>query len=123
MMTASILAALILVLSFSVFFVGRDLLHLPLAQLQTLIFVMLVFTGQGNVYLVRERHHLWHSRPSPLLLVASVLDIVFVSFLAIHGIFMAAIGPGLVAALLAVVVIYLLLVDFVKIRIFRRLYP
>ena len=51
-------------------FRGRDLLHLPLAQLQTLIFVMLVFTGQGNVYLVRERRHFWRSRPSRWLLSA-----------------------------------------------------
>ena len=53
-----------LLLSFTVFFTGRDLLGLPLAQLQTLVFVMLVATGQGNVYLVRERGHFWQSRPS-----------------------------------------------------------
>ena len=32
---------------------GRNVLHLPLPQLQTLIFVMLVFTGLVNVFLVR----------------------------------------------------------------------
>ncbi len=120
-LTAGILAALVLVLSFSVFFAGRDWLHLPLAQLQTLIFVMLVFTGQGNVYLVRERHHFWHSRPSRWLLLASVLDIALVGVLATHGILMAAIRPALVAGLLIVVVLFLAAVDFLKIRIFGRL--
>ena len=62
--TALSLAVLILVLSFMIFFVGRDVLRLPLAQLQTLIFVMLVFSGQGTVYLVRERRHFWRSMPS-----------------------------------------------------------
>jgi len=123
MLTAGILAVLILILSFSVFFVGRDWLQLPLPQLQTLIFVMLVFTGQGNVYLVRERQHMWHSRPSRWLVVASLLDIIVVSVFATRGILMAPIHPALVLALLLVVVLYLLLVDFVKIRIFRYLYP
>lgn len=118
-LTAGLLAALILVLSFSVFFAGRDWLHLPLAQLQTLIFVMLVFTGQGNVYLVRERCHFWHSRPGRWLVLASVLDIALVSVLATQGILMTAISPAVVGGLLVVVVLYLVAVDFLKIRIFR----
>ena len=120
MATAAPLAALILVLSFSVFFAGRDWLHLPLAQLQTLIFVMLVFTGLGNVYLVRERRHFWQSRPSRWLLIATVIDIAVVSLVASQGILMAAISPALIGGLLAVAMAYLVLMDFLKIGIFRR---
>jgi H+-transporting ATPase len=115
------LAGLILVLSFSVFFAGRDLLHLPLPQLQTLVFVMLVFTGQGNVYLVRERRHFWQSRPSGWLVLSSCADIVVVGLLASKGILMAAISPVLIAELLAVVVVFLTLVDLLKVRIFSGL--
>jgi len=118
---AAALAALVLALSFTVFFAGRDGLRLPLPQLQTLIFLMLVFTGQGNVYLVRTSRHLWQSRPSRWLLLASVLDVVAVSVLAIQGIFMAALSPALVAGLLAVVLFYLSLLDLIKVRLFRRL--
>ena len=120
MITAGTLAALVLGLSFAVFFAGRDWLHLPLNQLQTLIFVMLVFTGQGNVYLVRERRHFWKSRPSRWLLLASVIDILAVCLLATRGILMAPIPPQLVAGLMALVLTYLLFMDFVKIGIFRR---
>ena len=120
-LVAAVLAALVLALSFSVFFAGRDVLRLPLPQLQTLIFLMLVFTGQGNVYLVRTSRHLWQSRPSRWLLLASVLDVVAVSALAIQGIFMAALSPALVAGLLAAVLFYLLLLDLIKVRLFRRL--
>ncbi len=121
MLTGGSLAGLILVLSFSVFFAGRDLLHLPLAQLQTLVFVMLVFTGQGNVYLVRERHHFWNSRPSRWLVLSSCADIVAVSVMATKGILMAAISPALIAGLLLVVTVFLTLVDFFKVWIFRSL--
>lgn len=121
MLTAGILAGFVLVLSFSVFFAGRDWLHLPLPQLQTLVFVMLAFTGQGNVYLVRERRHFWRSAPSRWLLRASVLDIVVVGILASQGILMASIPLTLVAGVLILVLGYLLIMDFAKIRIFRAI--
>jgi H+-transporting ATPase len=94
-------------------------LHLPLAQLQTWIFVLLVFTGQGNVYLVRERRHCWQSLPSRWLLLSSVLDVVIVSVLATHGILMAAISPALVAGVFGVGLAFLMAVDVLKIRLLR----
>jgi H+-transporting ATPase len=119
MMTSGSLAACVLLLSFAVFFAGRDWLDLPLPQLQTLVFAMLVFTGQGNVYLVRERRHFWRSLPSRWLLLASVLDILAVCWMATHGILMAPLPAWLLAGLLLLVLAYLLLVDFIKLRIFR----
>ena len=119
-LTSGAVAALVLMLSFTVFFAGRNILQLPLAQLQTLVFAMLVFTGQCNVYLVRERRHLWHSRPSLWLMVSSGADIVVVSLLATKGILMAAIPWTLVVYLLAVVIAYSFVVDRLKIPIFRH---
>ena len=119
-LTALPLALLIVSLSFAVLFAGRNLLHLALPQLQTLVFLLLVFSGQGTVYLVRERHHLWHSRPSRWLLLSSSVDIVVVMFLAARGILMAPLGLEVVAGLLGVVGLYLAAVDFFKIRIFRH---
>jgi H+-transporting ATPase len=120
MLTSGILAGFVLILSFAVFFAGRDWLHLPLNELQTLIFVMLVFTGQGNVYLVRERRHFWQSLPSQWMLIASLLDIVVVFIFATKGIFMTAIPVELVAGLVALVLVYLIAVDFIKIRVFKH---
>ncbi len=120
MLTAAPLAALMLLLSFSVFFFGRDVLRLPLPRLQTLVFLTLVFTGQGNVYLVRERLRLWHSRPSRWLIIASVADVIAVSLMANFGILMARIPWRITACLCAIVVVYLVLIDAFKVRIFRR---
>ena len=120
-LTAAALAALVLALSFAVFFAARDWLHLPLPQLQTLVFLMLVFSGQGVVYLVRESGHFWRSRPSRWLLFASAADIAIVSLLAVNGILMAAVPAALVAVLLALVLVYLTAVDFLKVRLFRLL--
>jgi len=120
MRTAAALAAVILTLSFTVFFFGRDWLHLPLAQLQTLVFVMLVLSGQGTVYVVRERRHFWHSRPSAWLLAATAADIALVGYLALNGIFMAPVAPALLAGLAAAVLALLFALDFLKLRILRQ---
>ena len=92
--TGLVLAFFILILSFGIFFLARNKLQLPLPQLQTLIFVMLVFNGQGTVYLVRERRHFWSSRPSRWLLTSSLLDLLIVSVMATQGILMAPISLG-----------------------------
>ena len=114
--TGLVLAFFILILSFGIFFWARDQLQLPLPQLQTLIFVMLVFNGQGTVYLVRERRHFWSSLPSRWLLTSSLLDLLIVSVMATQGILMAPISPGLVGGVLLLILLYLAVVDFLKIK-------
>jgi H+-transporting ATPase len=121
MVAGSALATCLLVLSFAVFFVAHSWLGLHLAQLQSLIFLMLVFSGQGTVYLVRERGPYWRSRPGRWLLLATLADIVIVSALAAFGILMAPIPPALIGGLLLLLMGYLTLLDFVKVPLFRRL--
>ena len=82
---------------------------------------MLVLSGQGTVYLVRERRHFWRSRPSTVLLASSLGDVAVVSLLATLGLLMAAIPASAVAATIAVVLACLFFVDFVKLRLFRAL--
>ncbi|MGQ9768280.1 MAG: plasma-membrane proton-efflux P-type ATPase [Anaerolineae bacterium] len=114
------LALPVLALTFGIFLAGRNLLHLPVAELQTLSFVTLVFTAQGMVYLVRERHHFWASRPSRWLLLASTLAIVAVSLLATFGILMQAIPLWLTLATLALIAVALLGLDYLKVWVFRK---
>jgi H+-transporting ATPase len=118
--TALALAIPALLLALALFYVAQDIWHLPLAQLQTLMFVMLVFSGQGTVYLVRERNHFWHSWPSGWMLVGTLADVVVVTVLATQGILMAAVPLSLVATVLAVVLVYLLPMDFFKLWVFER---
>lgn len=119
-LTALPLAGLDLLLSGGVLIVGRTALGLSLSQVQTLVFLTLVFSGQGMIYLVRERSHLWCSRPSRWLILSSVADVGIVSLLAIWGLLMAPLAPIVVGGLLLVVSLYLLGVDFLKIRIFQH---
>ena len=121
MIAGAVIAGCILIMSFGVFLAARAWLALSLGQLQTLMFLMLVFSGQGVVYLVRERGHFWRSMPGRWLLAASAIDIIVVSLLATKGVLMAAVDPRLVGGLLALLLVYLTLVDLIKVRTFRWL--
>jgi H+-transporting ATPase len=119
MQVALVLAFPVLLLSFAFFYAANNLFHLPLAQMQTLMFIMLVFTGQINVYMVRDRHHFWKSIPSRWMLLGTVVDIVVVSILATRGFLMAAIPFDLVVLTFIVTLLYLPLVDTLKIFVFK----
>ena len=103
-----------LVFSFATYLIARDVLGLGLAPTQTLVFVMLVATGQATVYLVRERRHLWASRPSTPMLAATAADLVAVTVLATQGVLMAAVPLLDIAVVLAAVGVATLGLDFLK---------
>jgi len=115
-----ILSTAWLLFSFGVLLVGQYILKLPLAQLQTLVFVMLVFSGQANVYLVRERHHFWHSRPSRWLAFGTTVDVIIVSWFAAQGLLMSAIDFGLIVGLLGATIVFMIVLDFLKIGVFQH---
>jgi H+-transporting ATPase len=100
--------------AFATYLVGRDVLGLGQAPTQTLVFVMLVATGQATIYLVRERRHLWASRPSWWMLSATVADLVVVTVLAARGILMAAAPLVDVGVLLGSVLVATVTLDLLK---------
>jgi len=78
-----------------------------------------VFSGQANVYLVRERRHFWNSIPSCWLMFSTAVDVMVVSLLATQGILMPAISFTLVAGLFLSIVFYLIGIDYVKVVAFK----
>jgi H+-transporting ATPase len=115
-----VLAVAWLIFAFGIYAAGRDVFRLPLAELQTLVFVMLVFTGQANIYLVRERDHFWKSVPGRPLLISTLVDLLLVFVFASQGILMAPIAPALLLGLLILTALYAVGLDVVKIQVFRR---
>ena len=104
------------------FSTGRFLLNLDPGTLQTLAVVTLVFSGQAAVfYVARERQHLWSSRPGKWLIVSSAVDLTLISLLAVNGVLMRPLAMAIVAGLLVAAVIFSLLLDLLKVALFRRL--
>ncbi|MGC9174693.1 MAG: plasma-membrane proton-efflux P-type ATPase [Thermoprotei archaeon] len=80
-------------------------MRMPLPELQTFVFDLLVFSGQFTVYVVRERRWFWKSRPSKWLLLSSVADIIAISLISVYGILI----PPVTVKALAVALIYSML--------------
>jgi len=102
------------------FSTGRFLLNLDTGTLQTLTVVTLVFSGQAVFYVARERQHLWFSRPGKWLIISSAVDLSLISLLAVNGVLMRPLAIAIVAGLLAAAAIFSLLLDLVKVVLFRR---
>jgi H+-transporting ATPase len=117
----AVMGAGALVFCLAVLGFGRRYMDLDAQALQTLAFVALVFSKQATTYCNRERRRLWSSRPSLWLVVSSVADIGIASTLAIGGIAMVALPAAMVLAILAAAAVFAVLLDQVKVPVFRRL--
>lgn len=100
---------------------GQQRLHLDLDTLRTLTMVNLVFNGQAVFYSVRERRHLWSSRPSNIVLVCSAADLFIIPVMALGGFLMAPLPSAVVAAVLAGAVVFALVLDLAKSMLFKLL--
>jgi H+-transporting ATPase len=100
---------------------GDLYLHLGLASLQSLAFVLIVFGNQATTYNNRERRHLWSSKPGKWVMIASGADIAAATLLAVAGIAMHALPIPLVIGTLIAAAIFALALDLLKVPVFRRL--
>ena len=97
-------------------------MRLDFGALQTLCLLALVFGSEATLYALREREHIWSSRPGAWVIVASVADILILSFLAIRGIVMHPLSSAVVACTFFAALIFAFLLDFIKVPVFRRLH-
>jgi H+-transporting ATPase len=117
---ALVFAALSLAFSFSFYWWTHASLGLPAPQLQTVVFLILVFTTQASIYVLRSDGRLWSLAPGRWMLLASLGDVFIVSLLAGFGVLMAALPWGLIAALIACVLVFALALDQAKHIVFKR---
>jgi H+-transporting ATPase len=101
--------------------VGKFRLGFDIDPLRTLAFVAIVFGNQATTYTNRERQRMGSARPSRWLVGSSILDLLIASTLAICGIAMTPIPMWMVAGALITAAVFALILDFVKVPVFKRL--
>jgi H+-transporting ATPase len=99
--------------------VGKIEMNLEIKALRTLAFITLVFGSQAAIYAIRERRHLWSSRPSLWLAISSVADILIALVLSILGIAMMPLPAWIVASTLVAAFVFAIILDLVKVPVFR----
>jgi H+-transporting ATPase len=100
---------------------GEYRLHLAIDALRTLVFLSLVFGSQATIYAIRQRRHLWGTRPSMWLVASSVADVGIAAVLAVSGIAMTPLPPFVIASILGAAVAFAFALDAVKVPLFARL--
>jgi H+-transporting ATPase len=109
-----------LIYIFGVYIAGWKLLDLPVRELDTVIFLGLVYSGHANIFLVREKSYLWHSMPSRALLITEFGGIVLATLMAIYGWLIAPVSLGIILYLLIFTLIYMFLLDLIKVPILKK---
>jgi H+-transporting ATPase len=105
----------------SVLAIGQYRLGLSVARLQTLALVILTFSSQAIFYVVRERRRIWSSRPSLIVILSSVADVLIIPTLAGFGILMAPLPLWLIVTIFIACIGLAFVLDAVKAAIFSRL--
>ncbi len=99
---------------------GANYLHLSFAHLRTLVMLMLVFTSQFRVLVVRERSFFWNSVPGKALIASSVGATIAFVLLGVYGGIVPSLKLIQVLAVLAFSAIFTLMMDFPKYYAFRK---
>lgn len=96
-------------------------LGFPPEEMQTLTFVMLALAGQANQMVLRERGHVWHSRPARIMVLASLTDAVVICGLALGGVLMTPLPIWVIGALVGTTALFALGMDVVKVAVRSRI--
>ena len=103
-----------LAFSTAILAVGKFRLELGPTELQTLAFVTLVFGNQAVLYALRERRHMWASRPSNWVLASSVIDIGIVLALALSGTLMEPLAARVITGIFIAAIGFAFILDRIK---------
>lgn len=106
-------------IGFGILWITFNVLHLRIPQIQTIMFVYLIYSAQVTIYLTRVRDHFWTFMPSQFFAFTTIGNIIVASALAFWGIFMEPVSALFLAGTLAIVLVASCILDEIKIRIFN----
>jgi len=118
---ASIFAVGWLALAFVILWAALTVLHLPVPQIQTLMFVYLIYSAQATIYLTRVRGRFWSFPPSRYVALATIGNVVIASILGFLGILTAAVPAVVLVGTLGAVLAATFVLDEVKLWFFKRM--
>jgi H+-transporting ATPase len=118
---ATYLGLMGVIFSFSLFFVGLELLHLNHGELQTLMFLKLTVAGYLDIFMGRTRRFFWSLRPGLLLIWSGLLTRAFATAIAVFGWFVTPISWQLALLVWGFAFLELCITDPLKVLVYRVL--
>ncbi len=115
-----IIGGLLVVEGVAAISIGINYYKMNLQAIQTFVMLVLIFTSQFRVLIVRERRHFWSSRPGRELIISSAGTLVAFALVGTYGIIVPAITLTQVFLALAISALFTLVTDFPKVYAFRK---
>jgi H+-transporting ATPase len=115
-----ILGSLLVVEGIAALLFGVDYFHLDSEKLRTFVMLLLVFTSQFRVFIIRERRHFWSSKPGKMLLLSTIVTIVGFALLGSYGIFVPPLTLQQLLFVLTFSALFTFGIDPVKYLVFRK---
>jgi H+-transporting ATPase len=107
--------------SFSVLYIGRDVFHLSREVLQSFIYLKLSVAGHMTVFVARTKGPFWSIKPSKQLLFAVLITQFIATLIVVYGFLMPAMGWGLALFIWGYALVFFVITDFIKVRVYRLL--
>ena len=108
--------------SFGLFVIGRSILHLNPAILQSFMYLQLSVAGHTVLLAARTKGPFWTVRPAKILLFAILATQLTATLLTVYGILLPAMGWGLAAIVWGYDLALFLVTDFLKVQLYNRIY-
>ncbi|NEI74827.1 HAD-IC family P-type ATPase [Rhizobium lusitanum] len=115
------LGAVKLTYAMAVLAIGWFWLKFDAETMRTLTFLTLVLAGQATSLVLRERDHVWRSRPAAILIAAMMAAAIVATSFAWLGWLMAPLPGWLVVSLYCTSAAFGLVLDAVKVAMLKRL--
>ena len=119
----TVLGIIGVVSSFTIFYIGEEVLNLGRDMLQSFIFLKLAVAGHLTIFLARTRKPFWSIKPSNGLVWSAVITKVAATFFAVYGWFIAPIGWKLAGYIWAYAIIAFFITDFIKVYFYKFFLP
>lgn len=119
---ATALGCIGIISTFFLLFIGKDILHLSIPQIQSFIFLKLSVAGHQTLFIARTRNAFF-SKPYPApILLSSILTTQLIAALFVgFGIFVTAIPWSYIALIWAYTLVWMFIADGVKVLLYRHL--
>ncbi len=119
-LASSIIGLLLVVEGTIAILFGVNYFRLNWQELQTFTMLLLVFTSQFRVFIVRERRYFWSSWPGKALILSTGATIVGFTLLGIHGIFIPPLKLSQVFSIIGFSALFTFGIDFPKYHVFKK---
>lgn len=118
---ATFLGIIGVISSFTIFYIGLNILNLSQDMLQSFIFLKLAVAGHLTIFLARTRGPFWSIRPSGILFWSTIGTKFLATLVVVYGFYISPIGWKLAGIVWLYALVAFVITDVIKVQLYHLL--